>query len=260
MGTRAPAPIEAGPFAEGAGPFVATPPHAEAVARLVHIAESGDRLGLIRAETGLGKSAVLAEALRRCRHPRCRVVLVSAALGTSALLASLARGIARSPARGPERAEPWEPLLDSLRQAAQQGYRVVLGVDGLDDNPGTLVRLSRLGEMTAGTVTVLAVGRPSASDGGPTGLDWTLRVNLVPLSRNEAGAYLRRKLSAAGRDEGTFTARAVTRLHALSGGVPRGLDRLALLALAAASASGEAGIGAELVDQVAAECPATVGM
>ena len=79
-------------------------------------------------------------------------------------------------------------------------------------------------------------------------------IRLAPLTRSEAAEYLARKLSAAGRSEATFTPRAITRLHLLSQGVPRGLDRLATLALMAGAMRGLEVIGPEVVEGVAAEC------
>ncbi len=110
---------------------------------------------------------------------------------------------------------------------------------GLDPHPGALLSIVRL-------------GRPSAHTPAP--VPWELTIRLEPLSRDEANDYLHAKLAAAGRPDPIFTARAVSRLHALAGGIPRGLDRLATLALLAGALQRQEEIGPDLVDHVAAEC------
>jgi hypothetical protein len=76
----------------------------------------------------------------------------------------------------------------------------------------------------------------------------------LPLTRGAAGRYLADKLASAGRDGLTFTPGAITRLHALSGGVPRGLDRLASLSLMAGAMKRLEVIPPEVVEGVTREC------
>jgi type II secretory pathway predicted ATPase ExeA len=76
----------------------------------------------------------------------------------------------------------------------------------------------------------------------------------MPLTRSEAECYLQAKLSGAGCSERIFTPRAITRLHGLSAGVPRGLERLAALSLMAGSLRGLEVVPAEVVDAIAHEC------
>jgi type II secretory pathway predicted ATPase ExeA len=139
-----------------------------------------------------------------------------------------------------------------VRLAGCQGLAVVLAIDDahvLDDRRD----LERLTTLDGARVTVLRVGRPTDPDDA---VRWELALRLPPLSRGEAEQYLRAKLEAAGRSGTTFTSRAVARLHALSGGVPRGLERLAGLALAAGAVRGLEIIPPEVVDDVAPECAA----
>jgi type II secretory pathway predicted ATPase ExeA len=243
--------MAADPFRPATGPFVATPAHEEAVARLLHVIESGERRGVLEAEAGLGKSVVLAEALRRARHPSRRIVLSSAALAGTSLEETLARALTGRAA--PARAGA--ALRDAIRLAARQGLAVVLAIDDAQFiDPRELDRIAALAH--GGTrLTILRVGRPGEPQGPG---HWDLFVQLPPLSRTEAEHYLAAKLAAAGRDGPTFTARAVARLHALCGGVPRGLDRLAGLALAAGAVRGAEILTAEVVEAVAPECATAV--
>ena len=84
--------------------------------------------------------------------------------------------------------------------------------------------------------------------------DWLLAIRLLPLTRSETLQYVGEKLAEAGRRDPVFSPRALTRLHDLTGGVPRGLDRLASLALMAGAARGLERIGPDVLEGVAREC------
>jgi MSHA biogenesis protein MshM len=118
---------------------------------------------------------------------------------------------------------------------------------------GAIGRLIDLGEVADGTVTILLVIEVECVEAYPVGRLCTLRINLKPLTRSEAATYLTAKLAAAGCEGSLFTERAVTRLHALSGGIPSGLNRLATLAMMAGASRGMEAISAEVVDAVSEE-------
>ncbi len=105
-------------------------------------------------------------------------------------------------------------------------------------------------------LTVVQSFRPSDDmdeDSDPAAA-WQLAIRLPPLLRSETTRYVDHKLSAAGRVEPAFTTSALARLHDLSGGVPRGIDRLGSLSLKAAALEGLDRVAAEVVDGVAREC------
>jgi len=254
------------PFADGAGPFVETPVHREAAERLAYLIAAGERLAVLRAPAGLGKSRVLGHALGHSREPGRRIARVAGPLDGAGLFAGLAEGLgARLPA-GAGRPAAWKALGDAVRVCRFSGQAVVLAVDDchLPDRPADRLDLRRLAQLDphpATRLTVVLSGRDEDEDGdedddrpGPPPDSWGLAIRLMPLSRAEAGPYLEAKLAAAGRAEVAFTPRAVTRLHARSGGVPRGLDRLASLALMAGALRGLEVITPEVVEGAAGEC------
>jgi hypothetical protein len=250
------------PFADGAGPFVPIPGHVEAVARLLDRIESGARLGSLFAAPGLGKSGILGEVLHRARHPRRRITRCGGALDGGTLYAELARGLGRRVWEPCNRHASWKALTDAVRLAPAQGLALVLAIDDVHlllANPADRLdveRLAHLGASTGARVTVLRAGLPTDDPALPDG--WDLAVRLAPLSRRETELYLTAKLAAAGRHEPTFTPRAVTRLHALALGVPRGLDHLARLALMAGALRGAEVVTPELVEGVLPECVAAL--
>ena len=246
------------PFLGGEPPYVPVPAHAEAVARLVHTIETFQRQAVVRAAAGLGKSVVLARALAESRHPLRRVArAVSPADGTRADRHAGRSGSARASRPAPGARAAWKALGDAVRLCRWQRLHVVLAVDDAQDLTDTgdrldLERLAHLDPHPEARLTVLQSLRTTGD--GPAPPPWELAIRLPALTRGEAEQYLTAKLAAAGRDDPTFTPRALNLLHARSGGVPRGLDRLASLALMAGALRGLEIITPDVVEGVALEC------
>jgi len=246
------------PFAGRPG-YVATPVHEEAVARLVYAVESGERRVTLTAGPGLGKTVVLEESLARLRDPRRRLCRVAAPLDGVSLLHELTRRLGGVSDPRLDRPGAWRAFLEVVRLYRVQGIALVLALDDahtLATGPdrADLARLASIDCHPAARVSWLCVGRPADPTAYLDPDGWDLAIRLVRLTRSEAGQYLHARLATAGRVEPTFTPRAITRLHGLTGGVPRGLDRLASLALAAGALRRLEVIGPEIVDAVSAEC------
>jgi len=243
------------PFAAGAPPLVATPSHVEAVERLSHAIASGESLAVLRAPEGLGKSTVLAQALDQARGIGRRIARVSGPIDGEDLLGGLAEALGCR--RPPGRSAAWRGLVDAAKVCRWQGRSLVLAVDDCHTlaeavERRDLDRLPHLDPHPGARITVLLVGRPEPED--EPACPWRLAIRLSPLSRGEVAVYVEAKLAAAGRAEPTFTPRALTRLHALSTGNPRGLDRIASLALMVGALKGLEVIGPEVVEGAAHEC------
>ncbi len=246
--------LQRNPFSSGPTPFVPLPAHIEAVARIRLSVENGEKITTLRAPGGLGKTVVLARALESLRTPKRRLVLVQAPTDGESLMTQLAQGLGVRHAALPTRPALWRALTDAARLCRLQNLGLVLAIDDAHeiDDPAQIDRLTHLDTHPKSQVSVLKVGRDQPAD-PPSNL-WGLAVRLSPLTRSEAAEYLARKLSGAGRTEPAFTPRAITRLHLLSAGVPRGLDRLASLALMAGAMRGLEMIGPEVIENVASEC------
>jgi type II secretory pathway predicted ATPase ExeA len=244
------------PFPGGGGAYVPLSAHEEAVARLVHTIETGQRVATVRAPGGMGKSMVLARALAATRSPTRRVAHLASPCDGAGLFAGLAEGLGvRVPAEA-DRARTWRALGDAVRLGRWQRQHIVLAIDDCDDldqprDRLDLERLVHLDPHPEARLTILRVFR-AADDSAAE--PWELAICLPTLTRREAAWYLSVKLAAAGRTEPIFAPRAVSRLHARSAGVPRGLDRLAELALVAGAALGLEIITPEVIDGVAHEC------
>jgi type II secretory pathway predicted ATPase ExeA len=249
------------PFAAVGAAYVAVTAHDEAVARLLATIETGQRRVVLRAGAGLGKSTVLARALAEARHPARRVVLRAAPADGPSLLAELAEGLGQRVPDGPSRAAAWRALEQAVRLCRWQRLGVILAIDdcqflGDPADQLDLERLVHLDPHPESRLTVLQTYQTDDEGFEAPSRRWELVVRLPPLTRTESEHYLSAKLAAAGRNEPIFTTKALHRLHAVSGGTPRGLDRLAALSLMAGALRGVDRIALEVVDAAARECAA----
>jgi type II secretory pathway predicted ATPase ExeA len=242
------------PFSTSPSPFVPLPTHIEAVARLRLSVENGEKITALWAPGGLGKTVVLTRALEALRTPMRRVVLVQAPTDGESLMSQLADGLGVRPPALSTRPSLWRTLTDAARLCRLQNLGLVLAIDDAQeiDDPTQIDRLTHLDTHPKSRVSVLKVGRDQPS--GPPSDLWGLAIRLAPLTRSEAAEYLARKLAGAGRTEPAFTPRAIARLHLLSAGAPRGLDRLASLALMAGAMRGLEMVGPEVIENVVSEC------
>jgi MSHA biogenesis protein MshM len=248
------------PFLGHSRCFVPSTTHEEAVARLVSTIESGQRLAVVRAGAGLGKSAVIAEALARTRNPARRFSRVVCPIDALALYAGLAEGLGRRLPRGFGKPSAWAALVEAVRLCHWQKLQPVLIVDGLEhseDGPSRsdLERLVHLSPNASGRLTVVAAIRETEeSPGLAFGPDWQLAIRLLCLTRTETALYVRLKLASAGRSDEAFTPRALNRMYSISTGEPRGIDRLASLGLMAGAYRRLEVVTPDVIDGVAAEC------
>ena len=128
-----------------------------------------------------------------------------------------------------------KPLVDTLNvyllDAYAQGLRVVLIIDeaqNLSFDALEQVRLlTNLETATQKLLHIILLGQPelrtmlAREDLRQLAQRITARYHLLPLSAPETGEYLRHRFAVAGGTRSPFTAGAVQRIHARTGGVPR---------------------------------------
>ena len=247
------------PFAELASPYVSLPSHNEAVARLVFAVETSQRRAILGAPSGLGKTAVMRRVFGEVLAPSRRLVLVNCPHDGTLLIVRLAERLGQRLALDPSRLAAWRALERALRLASLQGFHVVVIVDDCDDQVDATVRrdldsLAQLGSTTTAGLTIIQLERTDG-ESQPVGSGvWSPTIGLERLTRSQTATYLAAKLEWAGSTEQIFTPRAMTRIHALSSGVPRGLEQLASICLIGGAVRGLEVINPELVDAAAPEC------
>jgi len=248
------------PFAKLGSPYVSLPSHDEAVARVEYAVEAGQSHVVIRAAAGLGKTTVLRRAIGLIRDARRRIIVLSGPVDAANLVHRIAEGLGGQAGQQLDLAHGWRSVERAIRVLFLEGCHVVLAIDdclGHDGPTGDIVpALLGLGRLCPRDNRGIAVveTRGCDRDQSPIADDrWVLHAGLKPLTRSESEDYLHQKLAAAGCREPVFAPRAITRLQSLCVGIPRGLERLAALSLAAGATRGLKVISPDIVDGVASD-------
>jgi general secretion pathway protein A len=150
-----------------------------------------------------------------------------------------------------------------LLEAYAQGLRVVLLVDEAQNLPIDALEqvrlLTNLETDTQKLLQIILIGQPELRDmlARPElrqlAQRITARFHLTPLDAGETADYLRHRYRVAGGQRFPFTARAVQRIHARSGGVPRLTNVIAERAMLAGYARDAETIDETLIEVAASE-------
>ena len=250
------------PFGWGLDPkgFFLSGVHEEALARLEFLVQHRRRLGLLVGPAGTGKSLLLevfSATLRRAGWP---VVRIKPAGATEAqLLWDLLIGLGRVPQPRSPSSQRWQQLFDRFREARLVGQPVVILCDQMEsageEAQKTLARLLAQINRPEWAVTMVLAGRPEMLRSWHAQLQdqADLEMVLEPWDLSDTRQYLVEMFRRAGRSEPIFTPEAIQRLHELSGGIPRQINRLADLALLAGAVDGLRQIGPELIEALSGQ-------
>jgi len=254
--------LSRGPFGWGLDPkgFFLSGVHEEALARLEFLVQHRRRLGLLVGPAGTGKSLLLevfSGNLRRAGWPVARIT--PAGTTESQLLWDLLIGLGRLPHPRSPSSQRWQQLFDRFREARWVGQPVVILCDQMEsageEARQTISRLLAHIHRPEWAVTIVLAGRSEMlrSWEAPLRDQADLEMVLEPWDLSDTREYLQEMLRRAGRSEPIFTAEAFQRLHELSGGIPRRINRLADLALLAGAVDGLRQIGAELIEALSGQ-------
>jgi general secretion pathway protein A len=163
---------------------------------------------------------------------------------------------------GASREELTDTLREFLRSVRPLGATCVLILDEVQQlSPDLLEQIGTLPAAGPGEpplLTVVLAGEPSLlaalarAELRPLDERIVTRAALEPLTREDTGAYIAHRLSAAGgTDLPTFEPAAVEAVHAHTGGVPRAVNALCGRTLMLASQLGVRTVGAEVVEEAA---------
>ena len=234
------------PFAGTPNPdrFFESPTHEEALARLAYVVDECRQGALVLGPPGVGKSLLIESFARRTRRPNREVAIARCpALGGRELFFELAQEFGLAPDRSASEAELWRLLRDHVISNRAQENQTVIVIDQahfLSEDAAQLRALHLLYYLDpdpAARLTVVLAARPElVRNARAEVIEWVdLGVALEPLGESETGRYISYLTNWAGRSEPAFAGDAVGKIHELTGGVPRQINRVCDLALLAAS-------------------------
>jgi type II secretory pathway predicted ATPase ExeA len=207
--------------------------HDEALSRLMYVVEAGRRCGVLRGESGVGKSLLLQVLARNARRASRQVVVVDLwDRGGAEVAWEVASGLGLAPLADDRPERLWRRLQDSLHGPSLVHTPVVMAFDHVERaQPDALSALRRLfhlhGAGSSGVSFVLAAGTERQGLVASLLNDLSdLRIDLPALDREQTHRFVDGLLAAAGAKDPIFTLEALDLVYDLTHGVPRDINRL----------------------------------
>jgi general secretion pathway protein A len=237
--------------------YYPSPTHEEAIARLHFLVDNHRRLGIVLGSVGSGKSMLFEAFAGRLRRSGIAVANFNLfGLGPAEMLWRIAVDLGLNPPPSAAPTNLWRALDDCFREHRYRQLDTVVLLDGADEaERGVLPHLARLAACDpspdARLTVILAVEKANVRKLGNRIMELTdLRIELENWTLEDVDGFLTFSLAKAGGQKTIFTEDGVTKLHELSGGVPRRVVQLADLALLAGAGAELAQIDAEVVHSV----------
>lgn len=206
--------------------------HREALAHLLYGAGEGGGFVLLTGEVGTGKTTICRTFLEQLPNQVDAALILNPALTVPELLHVICDEFGIELPSGVISTKKYvDRLNEFLLQAHARGRRPVLMIDEAQNlQPEVLEQIRLLTNLETykhKLLQIFLIGQPELREL----LDQrqlrqlaqriTARFHLMPLSKAEAGNYIRHRLAVAGAEYNLFTPSAVRRIFSLSGGVPR---------------------------------------
>jgi general secretion pathway protein A len=237
--------------------------HREALSTLEYGLFSAKGLTVLVGEAGTGKTTLIHAALQseRCRNVSC-VYVNNPALTRQEFVEALSRRFGLSLHAGASKAALLDELEPVLRERRARGQITALVIDEAQSLSGELLEEIRLlantETATEKLLPLVLAGQPELrnrlNEPGLRQLKQrvTLRCEIVPLTQQEAAAYIAQRIRTAGGDAARlFTRQAVVLIHERSGGIPRSISVMCDNALLTGFGLGRQPVDSEVVLEVA---------
>lgn len=234
--------------------YVPTAIHEEVKSRLLYVAEQRRRLGLVTGASGVGKSMLLRLISDDLRRQQQRVIQLDAGTLTDReLLWNLTAQLQLAPSDNGQEFQLWRELEDELVGSDLTRRPITLLIDNVfDECPSryALHRLFSIQEQLRGWLTILMTSRESSPAICRQSLAGVceLVARLEPLDLESTRQFVGIVLRRLGHNPALFDDRAIRRLQAHTGGVPRLINRVCEMALLVAADQELSNIDADTLD------------
>jgi general secretion pathway protein A len=238
--------------------------HREALAHLLYGLGEGGGFVQLTGEVGTGKTTICRCLLEQVPENVDIAMVLNPKVTAAELIATVCDELGVS---YPAESNSIKLLVDILNHylldAFARGRRTVLIIDEAQNLSADVLEqvrlLTNLETSTQKLLQIILIGQPelrnllARDDMRQLSQRVTARYHLEPISRDEADAYIRHRLQICGASKTIFDKRAVDRIHALSGGIPRLINVLCDRALLGAYVEGSSQVDGKVVRKAALE-------
>ncbi|MCK5382344.1 MAG: AAA family ATPase [Gammaproteobacteria bacterium] len=238
--------------------------HREALAHLLYGLGEGGGFVQLTGEVGTGKTTICRCLLEQVPENVDIALVLNPKVTSTELIATVCDELGIEYPAGDTSIKSLTDVLNRyLLDAYARGRRTVLILDEAQNLSADVLEqvrlLTNLETSTQKLLQIVLIGQPelrsllAREDMRQLSQRVTARYHLDPISREEAGAYIKHRLQICGTTQTLFSKRSVDRIQQLSGGIPRLINVLCDRSMLGAYVEGKAQVDPKVVKKAARE-------
>ncbi len=238
--------------------------HREALAHLLYGLGEGGGFVQLTGEVGTGKTTICRCLLEQVPENVDIALVLNPKVTSTELIATVCDELGIEYPAGATSIKALTDVLNRyLLDAYARGRRTVLILDEAQNLSADVLEqvrlLTNLETSTQKLLQIVLIGQPelrsllAREDMRQLSQRVTARYHLDPISREEAGAYIRHRLQICGTTQPVFSKRSVDRIQQLSGGIPRLINVLCDRSMLGAYVEGKVQVDPKVVKKAARE-------
>ena len=238
--------------------------HREALAHLLYGLGEGGGFVQLTGEVGTGKTTICRCLLEQVPDNVDIALVLNPKVTSTELIATVCDELGIEYPAGATSIKALTDVLNRyLLDAYARGRRTVLILDEAQNLSADVLEqvrlLTNLETSTQKLLQIVLIGQPelrsllAREDMRQLSQRVTARYHLDPISREEAGAYIRHRLQICGTTQPVFSKRSVDRIQQLSGGIPRLINVLCDRSMLGAYVEGKVQVDPKVVKKAARE-------
>jgi general secretion pathway protein A len=238
--------------------------HREALAHLLYGLSEGGGFVLLTGEVGTGKTTICRCLLEQVPDNVDVALVLNPKVTSTELIATVCDELGIEYPGGDISIKALTDVLNRyLLDAYARGRRTVLILDEAQNLSADVLEqvrlLTNLETSTQKLLQIVLIGQPelrsllAREDMRQLSQRVTARYHLDPISREEAGAYVRHRLQICGTTQTVFSKRSVDKIQQLSGGIPRLINVLCDRSMLGAYVEGKTQVDPKVVKKAASE-------
>ena len=238
--------------------------HREALAHLLYGLSEGGGFVQLTGEVGTGKTTICRCLLEQVPDNVDIALVLNPKVTSTELIATVCDELGIEYPGGDTSIKALTDELNRyLLDAHARGRRTVLILDEAQNLSADVLEqvrlLTNLETSTQKLLQIVLIGQPelrsmlAREDMRQLSQRVTARYHLDPISREEAGAYIRHRLQICGTSQPVFSKRSVDRIQRLSGGIPRLINVLCDRSMLGAYVEGKVQVDPKVVKKAARE-------